>query len=743
MQRPLFAAGASIFIALIAAKYIGFTAALCLGTVLLLCSLAQAVFDKEKKFRSAAVCFLAAACALYMFCIRYYTAYRPAANADGNIVTVTGRLADLPEFDKENGNYVYTVKTSGISGDNIHIGSVKVMLVSDSKLDVALDDTFTFAAKLYKDDLRSYNAGNGIYARFYTDSVTVTETKTTFSSLLLKARNYTVSFISSKLSDDLAGIVCGVTVGDKSLISDETYESFKSCGATHLMAVSGLHASILSGMLIMFLISIGVNRKIACVAAVPAVIIFAGISGFHYSTLRSVIMFIVFSASVVFFKTYDVLTSLSVSVSLICLFDPFAVCNVGFLLSVMSVLGMAVLSPKITDFLEKHAMPRKPKFVRRILRTVYFAFSAGLSCLIFDFPVTVMNFSYISLISPVSNIFLVFWGQMLLVCSVISVILSLIPFLSVTADLFLFLSGFIAAIMRKASQLLGSIPFATVDIDYAFLKVWMVITLVTAGALLLRGNKKKMRRICAALSAAIFIVCIVTSSLVNYNVTEITAIDSSYGLCVVVSKGSHATVIGTGGKYNYTSLVSFLHSKGIQKLDCLYLPDLSKNNSGCAAKLLNNVEADKIIMPGSGSTLSEILCAVTDRSRLELLDDGKVFTAGDYLKIQSGENSIRLAVQNTYVTIAMNKYSYENDSFKDCPSSLFICSSDEIGDVGRCMTDTAFVQNKEDLIYDNCIKLLSNGIDCFNTEEYGNLTAVTKGDGKIRIIKGEEMIIWR
>jgi competence protein ComEC len=188
---------------------------------------------------------------------------------------------------------------------------------------------------------------------------------------LFELRLFFEKALDKCLDERDAGVMKAMLLGDKAFMDEEVKDSYKSSGIMHVLAVSGLHISIIGMGLYELLRRIcmkavkGVfgavgnlsNRtQISAVKIVPAVISilfmysYGVMCGMGSSSFRAICMFALRMTAPLFGRTYDVLSALALSEMLLLLDQPLYLYNSGFLFSFGAVIGIAVVSPVIKPF---------------------------------------------------------------------------------------------------------------------------------------------------------------------------------------------------------------------------------------------------------------------------------------------------------------------------------------------------------------------------------------------------------
>lgn len=143
---------------------------------------------------------------------------------------------------------------------------------------------------------------------------------------------------------DNADVMRALLLGDRSGLSDDTYEDFRRSGIAHLIALSGLHVSCIA-LLIHAAVSLLMLKRRACVViTVVLLLLYARMTGMSASILRAVIMYALACAARECGYPSDLLTRLGCAFIIQLAIQPLALYDAGFQLSYASILGLALLS---------------------------------------------------------------------------------------------------------------------------------------------------------------------------------------------------------------------------------------------------------------------------------------------------------------------------------------------------------------------------------------------------------------
>ena len=313
-------------------------------------------------------------------------------------------------------------------------------------------------------------------------------------SLLNWSKNHLLSWIRSAvfthLSTEGAGLTYAMLIGDKSGLDLEIERQFGLGGLLHVLAVSGMHVSLIMGALLWLLTGFGYRGRPTIKTLfllLAAGWFYAFLSGSSASVIRAMI-----GASWVWLGKFAVhrkqkLTHvLCGSAYLQWISDPFIVEQLGFQLSYLAVLGIATLH---TRWIHLYEHPNT--FINSIISSL----SLTLSATLFTMPLILFQFGSFPTWFLLGNLFLLPLFSLMVYLSLICLMLVSIPFLS--DGLFAFLDAFIHWVLHLLA-LLEKLPLPqlnTLNLGVlSFLCLMLIVFLVDAYfAVLLKLNDKPVQ----------------------------------------------------------------------------------------------------------------------------------------------------------------------------------------------------------------------------------------------------------
>ncbi|MBU3806878.1 MAG: ComEC family competence protein [Candidatus Phocaeicola faecipullorum] len=182
------------------------------------------------------------------------------------------------------------------------------------------------------------------------------------------------------MDDDVQAVVSALTIGDKSELTDELKAVYSAAGTSHVLALSGLHVGILSGILYLLLYPLKRfrgGRLLHSLIVVGVLWAFAFISGLSPSVVRAVTMCSLYLvASVLVDNGFCGFFSLSLTSFLMLVYQPMYLFDISFQLSFVAVLSIIVFYPVFSGLVQC-----RNRFVTYLWNTLSVSMAAQLGTL--------------------------------------------------------------------------------------------------------------------------------------------------------------------------------------------------------------------------------------------------------------------------------------------------------------------------------------------------------------------------
>ncbi|MDD3194030.1 MAG: ComEC/Rec2 family competence protein [Oscillospiraceae bacterium] len=559
MKRPLCWIGlgsltaAVVFCCLYPAWEWTFPVAALLGVTSIFCLLGR-------RTRPAAL-FSFSAAFMLLFCVFFGQLYAdPARVLDGQstflsgTVLETGRASFLLDGETENGRRlkVQIWCNAEMVPDRFQQFSGTVRLSA-----IAATDRF---------DSESYYRSRGVYLQGQLESGSFSGTLQ-LSPLFWPGQlnDFLCQRIRYALPGKYSGLVCAVVLGNRSHLPEEQYALFQQLGIQHLLAVSGMHLTMLTALFSLILSRFVRNERLKTALLMVFVLFYMLLTGLSPSIARAGIMLLLSFLAQLLFRRADPPTSLAAAVLAMLLQNPFLAMNIGFQFSVCSTIGVQMLagpfSEKLLSFGGKAV---RSKTAARLIKAFSVAFCGYLCALpltaLYDSRLIPMAIPANLLLSPLFTPVLATAAGCTLFCPV-PVLGPVFAFLArLFIDCFLGMATFLCRIGPPPLFWNGPAP---------------VIALIAAAVAVGYGATKGGRRRFAAalcLAAIISCACISTQSLLeNHQVHCYTAVFNKR-LLQIFSYGGHAVVVGHLSSQSQIEQAALeLRREGVLAIDALIL----------------------------------------------------------------------------------------------------------------------------------------------------------------------------
>jgi len=280
-------------------------------------------------------------------------------------------------------------------------------------------------------------------------NIKATWSSPTILNKLFSLRNSLDKKIREQCPGDAGKISSAITLGLRKSLPPYMNRRFQSCGAAHLLAVSGLHTGIVSAVIFLFLRTLQLKRKPALLISCVFVLIYAVFTGLRLPVLRASIMFLFFVIGETRERNIDPLNTICSAGIFIILLMPGSVFSISFQLSFLAVLSILVMFRVLEEYFGK--IPDR-WYKQWIVIPFFITLSAQLGTL----PLIAYHFGYVPLLGLFANLVLIpLTGVLISGCF----FFFLFPFLGKLSGNFIWATGFT---MNKIMVAIERIPFVII-----------------------------------------------------------------------------------------------------------------------------------------------------------------------------------------------------------------------------------------------------------------------------------------
>lgn len=446
----------------------------------------------------------------------------------------------------------------------------------------------------------AYYAGKGIFLLGYQAGETeiVKSRETLWRDLPARLRHKISGILERCFPPDTAPFAKALLLGDTVDLGYEVDTSFKVSGIRHVVAVSGLHVSILFALLSMVTLR---KRFLTAGVGVTILLLFAAVTGFTPSVNRACIMAALMLLARVLDREYDGPTALGFAALVMLAYNPLVITDIGFQLSVASVAGIFLFYSGIREWMTGALTKTKkpPLWVRWVSTSA----SVTLNAMTLTTPLCAYYFHTVSLVGVLTNLLtlwlisIIFYGIMAVcLCSLLSAQAAVL-----LAKLFSWPIRYILWTART----LAKFPLAAVYTRSPYIAAWLVLVYVLMLVFLLQKDRKP------AVLGGCAVIGLCLSLLASYGEPMLddvllTVLDVGQGQCLLLQSEGRTYMVDCGGSRDAATAdlaAETLLAQGVARLDGLILTHTDRDHAGAAQMLLSRVDTDLLILPADGPDL--------------------------------------------------------------------------------------------------------------------------------------------
>ncbi len=213
---------------------------------------------------------------------------------------------------------------------------------------------YTEATNIGQFDARNYYAARKIYGQVKKAAIVYTEPPNIIGrgkECLWQLRRHLAETFLEVYGEENGALLAAMLLGERTFLSEETQSLYKAAGALHVIAVSGLHISLLGLGMYRLLRRIFDAQAPAAVISVLCMAAYVFLVGNPPSAVRAFIMFAMGLLAGYWKRTLDTPTALSLSAAIILMGNPFYIGQSSFLLSFLAILAISVFQPVLKECL--------------------------------------------------------------------------------------------------------------------------------------------------------------------------------------------------------------------------------------------------------------------------------------------------------------------------------------------------------------------------------------------------------
>lgn len=281
-------------------------------------------------------------------------------------------------------------------------------------------------------------------------------------------------------------IASALLLGNRTLLNEDILNAFSSSGATHILAVSGLHVGIFYTIIsfsLSWMLRYKKLRRLQPIVTILAIWFYVLLTGASPSVMRAATIFTFFAFAKAFQRHFSVYNIIAFSAFILISIDPYIITEVGFQLSYIAVIGIIFLQPKIYKLIITK---------NYLLDKIWAITAVSIAAQISTVPLIILYFHQFPNLFWISNLIVIPAAAIILYSGII---LFIVSWSNTLATIVGHILSFIILYLNKSLQLIENIPFALSKglyishfqavLIYLFI-IWFSVSLAKRSKLLLK-----------------------------------------------------------------------------------------------------------------------------------------------------------------------------------------------------------------------------------------------------------------
>lgn len=413
---------------------------------------------------------------------------------------------------------------------------------------------------------------------------------------LLKKNENPIYILADKLKNKLTdsfytiadekhgSVFTAMLLGDKDELDEGVYSLFSASGIGHILAISGLHISIIGMGLYKIIRKMGVGYVPAMIICGALILFYGVMTGNGVSTVRAIIMFLLAVYANVVGRTYDLVSAACFAGLVMLLESPFLVYNGGFILSFGAIGGIGVINPVIMKTFDV-----KGKLLSSVV--------GGVSIQLATIPVIMYTYYEIPMYSVILNLVVV---PLMTYVMIFALIGGVAGCFSVNLGQFMVgISIYILDLYEKLCVIFSKLPMSVWTCGKP--KMWqMLVYYAVLGISLWLMHKYGKKRFVTGVFISVIIIILRFN-----NPFEAYFLDVGQGDSIFIRSGENTFLVDGGSSdekslYDYT-LEPFLLSEGVSKIDYVFVTHPDNDHMSAIVDMMekNKIKIDTLVVSGT------------------------------------------------------------------------------------------------------------------------------------------------
>lgn len=454
---------------------------------------------------------------------------------------------------------------------------------------------------------------------------------------LLQTKEEYLEFLQNNFQNsESVDMIRGIVFGDKSRLDEEIYDSFRSNGTAHVLAVSGLHVGLIFAAMRKLLQKR--NKKLYYMATVLVLVGYGTVTQWSVSVVRAILMIIIFLAGEVIHRRYDMLSGAVFAAFILLTINPFQLFNCGFQMSFLAVMGISF-------------------FARRFQKYMPSYFSMLTSIQLVLMPYMAYEFNYISVAALIVNYPSTFLVG--IIVPAVLVMFALFGMFGIQATWIHQVIIWITDVLIKCNTLtystgLGSFDVTSPSLFFILFFIMSILFIFSEHFRIQKSRgKSKKNWLCIVMIAIIAFVGSFDPD-DKFQSCDVVFVDVGQGDCVnLISQGNY--IFDSGGKVDYNlgqkTLKPYLLKNQQENLDGAFITHNHTDHFKGACELSEVYNIQEFYFSKNYETIKEQLEKNAKADKYEYLDNSNKVTLDKDTQVEilwpkAGESNIDVEDEN-------------------------------------------------------------------------------------------------
>lgn len=396
-------------------------------------------------------------------------------------------------------------------------------------------------------------------------------------------------------------------IGDKEYIDNKVIRSYQENGISHLFAISGMHITLLVGLISKILKRLSFREESIFKYTTIFLLIYLFLVGLSPSILRGVLFYIMFSLNNIYYFYIKKINLFLLIISISLLINPNFIFDIGFIYSYLISLSLIIMSKELSD----------DNYIISLLKVSLLSFFVSI-------PVTLYSFYQINILSIIYN--LLFVPLISIIIFPLSLIVFIIKPLRPIYNLLIYLLENLSIFFSKIK--IGKLIF--IRLPFIVYIIYLILILIYI------FKRKK-------LYIYIVIILLLIHFIIPYfdRSDYIKMIDVGQGDSFLLHSNNKNILIDTGsnayieGDIFYNTIYPTLKSSGIKKIDLMIITHGDRDHIGEAKTIIDNYKVKKIVI--NCNRINYLEKQIINKNTI-IGYQGTYFNIGDFKLIQLNED---------------------------------------------------------------------------------------------------------